>query len=176
LPLIPAELLLEVLRLKELPRAGWLRVGINAPESVAGHSWGLAWLVLLLCPDELDRERALSLALVHDLPEILAGDITPHDNISAAEKHRLEAEAADRLFAQSPRLRALWQEYADHATPESRLVHELDKLDMALQAIRYRLRDGADTDEFVHSALSRLSDPQRVLLRSVLSASLADPE
>jgi putative hydrolase of HD superfamily len=173
---IPSSVLLEVLRLKELDRAGWLRVGIAHPESVAGHSWGLTWLVLVLCPDDLDRERALSIAVVHDLPEILAGDITPHDDISTEEKHRLEAAAADRLFADSPRLRALWQEYADHATSESKLVHQLDKLDMALQAVRYRQRDGTDTDEFIRSAMSQLSEPQQALLRSVLASSLADPK
>ena len=166
--MIPPEILLEVLRLKSLPRAGWLRAGIAAPESVAGHSWGLSWLVLLLCPETLDRERALSLAIVHDLPEVLAGDITPHDGIPAAEKHRREAEAADHLLGESSRLRALWQEYADNTTPEARLVHQLDKLDMALQAIRYRQQQGADTTEFIDSAMARLSPPQQALLRSLL--------
>ena len=174
--MIPGALLLEVLRLKELPRAGWLRVGIVAPESVAGHSWGLTWLVLALCPEGLNTERALSLAVVHDLPELLAGDITPHDNISAAEKHRREAAAADQLFVSSPRLRALWQEYADHTTPESRFVHQLDKLDMALQAMRYRQRDGAKTDEFICSAMPKLSPAQQTLLRSLLATGLADSE
>lgn len=174
--MIPGPLLLEILRLKALPRAGWLRVGLEAPESVAGHSWGLAWLVLVLCPEELDRERALSLAVVHDLPEILAGDITPHDDVPPAEKHRLEAAAADQLLGDSPRLRALWQEYDDHITPESVLVHQLDKLDMALQAVRYHRDSGADTREFIRSAMSRLSPAQQVLLRSVLPPGLADPE
>ena len=174
--MIPGSVLLEVLRLKALPRAGWLRVGIAHPESVAGHSWGLAWLVLVLCPDELDRERALSLAVVHDLPEILAGDITPHDAVSPAEKRRKETAAADRLFADSPQLRALWQEYDDHSTPESRLVHQLDKLDMALQAVRYQQDHDTDTREFIRSALSRLSPAQQELLRSVLPPSDANPQ
>ena len=164
--MIPPEVLLEVLRLKALPRAGWLRAGIAAPESVAAHSWGLSWLVLLLCPPELDRERALSLAVVHDLPEILAGDITPHDGVSTTDKHRMESDAADVLLGSSPRLRALWQEYADHTTPESRLVHQLDKLDMALQAIAYR--NDADTAEFIASAMPKLTEAQQTLLRSLL--------
>ena len=174
--MIPAELLLEVLRLKALPRAGWLRVNIASPESVAGHSWGLAWLVLLLCPEELDRERAVGMAIVHDLPEVLVGDITPHDGISSTEKARQEAAAADQLLGQRPHLRALWQEYADHTTPESKLVHQLDKLDMALQAIRYHKDTSADTAEFIHSAMAKLTAAQQDLLRSVLPTSLADPK
>jgi putative hydrolase of HD superfamily len=143
---------------------------------VAAHSWGLAWLVLLLCPEELDRDRAVAMAIVHDLPEVIVGDITPHDGISGAEKARLESAAADRLLAQSPYLRDLWQEYADHATPESKLVHQLDKLDMALQAIRYHQDSSVDTAEFIRSAMGKLNSAQQDLLRSVLPASLSDPE
>ena len=170
------ELLLEAIKLKELPRAGWLRVGLSEVESVAGHSWGVAWLVLLLCPEELDRERALAMAVLHDLPEVRAGDITPHDNVSADDKHRREAEAADALLRDQPRLRAIWQEYTDHRTPESRLVHQLDKLDMALQAIRYRQREDAETDEFIHSALRRLTPQQRAVVQLLLPAGFPDPE
>lgn len=146
------DLLLEALRLKALPRAGWLRVGVEAPESVAAHSWGIAWLALLLCPEELDQQRVLTIAMVHDLPEIRAGDITPHDGVSRAEKQARELAAARALLGDEPRLLAAWQEYEDNQTPEARFVHALDKLDMALQAVRYAADQGADTDEFIESA------------------------
>jgi 5'-deoxynucleotidase YfbR-like HD superfamily hydrolase len=143
---------------------------------VAAHSWGLAWLVLLLCPEDLDRDRAVAMAIVHDLPEVIVGDITPHDGISGTQKARQESAAADRLLGQSPYLRDLWQEYADHDTPESKLVHQLDKLDMALQAIRYHQDTSTDTAEFIRSAMGKLNSAQQELLRSVLPASLSDPE
>ena len=149
-------LLLEALALKALPRAGWQRVGIVDPESVAAHSWGVAWLALLLCPPELDRERVLTIALVHDLPELRAGDITPHDGISAEEKRAREAAAAQALLGEEPALLAAWQEYEDHQTAASRFVHQLDKLDMALQAIRYAREQGRDTAECVESARRKL--------------------
>ena len=40
----------ETLALKAVDRAGWVRRGVTRPESVAAHSWGIAWLVLLLLP------------------------------------------------------------------------------------------------------------------------------
>ena len=49
--------LLEALALKELPRAGWVRERVQQPESVAAHSWGVAWLVLVLCPEHINREQ-----------------------------------------------------------------------------------------------------------------------
>ncbi|HEX5165507.1 MAG TPA: HD domain-containing protein, partial [Thermomicrobiales bacterium] len=70
-------------QLKRLRRTGWIDRGVSDPESTAGHSWGVALLAWLLARDEreLDRDRVLLLGLVHDLPEAVAGDVTPFDNV-----------------------------------------------------------------------------------------------
>lgn len=144
--------------LKHTDRAGWLRVRDGSVESVAAHSWGMALLALTRCPASLDRLAVLELCLVHDLPEALVGDITPHDGVEKAEKHRREAEAALELFADSPALLRRWHEYADQQTAEARWVRQLDKLDMALQAEQYAT-DGAATEEFLRSARPAILDP-----------------
>ena len=149
----------DALRLKSLPRAGWIRAGIESPESVAAHSWGMAWLVMNLCPEGVDTERALKIALVHDLPEVIAGDITPHDGLSKSEKHSLEARAAEQLFTGRPDLMALWQEYNAAKTPEAMFVKECDALDMALQALRYAKVHHVDTAEFIASAKAKIRSP-----------------
>ena len=149
----------DALGLKHLPRAGWIRAGIDAPESVAAHSWGVAWLVINLCPDHVDTERALKLALVHDLPEVIAGDVTPHDGISKTDKHALEMEAAKQLFTRRPDLFGIWQEYETAETAEAKFVKECDALDMALQAVRYARTTGADTAEFIVSAKTKIRTP-----------------
>lgn len=148
-------LLVEALGLKAVDRAGWLRVGVPRPESVAAHSWGMALLALLDCPEELDRERVLALCIVHDLPEVRVGDITPHDGLSKAAKAAREAAAADALLAAHPALRALVAEYAAGESAEARYVRALDKVDMALQAEVYAAA-GHPTAEFVRSARARL--------------------
>jgi putative hydrolase of HD superfamily len=147
--------LCEAYRLKRLPRAGWLRVGVEAPESVAAHSWGVAYLVLLLCPPDVDRGRALALAVLHDVGEARVGDITPHDGVDRAEKRRAEEAALVSLV--DPALVALWREYEDGSSPEGRFVKACDKLDMALQAQLYAT-EGKDTREFITSALAALDD------------------
>ena len=153
-------MLLETMRLKELPRAGWIRAGVNNPESVAAHSWGTAWLVLALCPDHVNRERALAMAVIHDLPEVHAGDITPHDGVSPETKHRLEEKSLDRLIASHPNateLKGLWEEYATGRSPEARFVKACDKIDMALQATRYEhIQSELELSEFLESALKKL--------------------
>lgn len=164
-----APVLLGALDLKALPRAGWLRVGIAGPESVAAHSWGIALLVLAVPAPELDQARMLAFACVHDLAEARAGDITPHDGVPPAEKHAREARAAAELLGPAPALHALWQEYEAQACPESRFVRQLDRLDMALQALRYAA-DGADTAEFLRSARRVIVDPR---LLEILDAAAA---
>jgi len=154
------------LALKEVPRAGWLRVGVASPESVAAHSHGVAWLVLVLCPAGVDRGRALALAILHDLAEAHVGDITPHDGVPRAEKRRREEAAMRALLAPLPaadELLALWLEYEDGSTPEGRFVKACDKLDMGLQARRYAT-SGADTAEILASAREGLEADLRALL------------
>ena len=164
--------LLEAFELKSLPRAGWLRAKVDAPESVAAHSWGVAFLALLLCPEELDRERVLAIALTHDLAEVRTGDITPHDGVSPAEKQAQEHAAIEAISDGLPRgeaLRAWWQEYEEGTSPEGRFVKAMDKLDMALQAIDYQARQGVNTQEFIVSALAKLEDPR---VRGIILESL----
>ena len=91
--------LLEALALKALPRAGWLHAGVEQPESVAAHSWGVAWLVLALCPEGVDLGRALAIAVVHDLAEVRVGDITPRDGVAPDEKAAREQAALRALVA-----------------------------------------------------------------------------
>ena len=105
----------------------------------------------------------IRMALLHDFGEVHAGDITPSDGVSQAEKHRLERESVERVFAGLPQGGAylkLWQEYETGATPEARLVRQADRLEMALQAATYTGRGYGSLDEFFDSAEQVLSDPQ----------------
>ena len=139
--------------LKHLDRAGWIRAGIHSPESVASHSWGVGYLVLLSAPDDLDLTKLLAMAVVHDLPEIVVGDITPHDGISKAEKHQREQDAAHEIL--NEKMLELWIEYNDKKTPEAQYLSLLDKVDMAIQAQVYSKT--SNTEEFISSCKKHLN-------------------
>jgi len=161
------ERLLEIQGLKALLRTGWVREGVPDPESVAAHSWGVAWLTLALLPAHLDLARALTYAVLHDLPEVRAGDVTPHDPLSRAEKAAAERDAMAGLSAELPRgaaLRASWEAYEAQADPEARFVRQLDRLDMALQAIWYTEAHGLPLGEFLDSAHGAITDPDLIAL------------
>lgn len=156
------DVLLEALALKALPRTGWVRRGVPSAESVAGHSWGVAWLVLALLPPELDRDRALTYAVLHDLAEVRVGDLTPHDGVAARDKAARERQAMEGLTAGWTRGRALrdtWQAYEGQEDAEARFVRQLDRLDMALQAVAYHRAGHTGMAEFVESAAAVIEHP-----------------
>ena len=141
------------LGLKDVLRQGWVNAGVESPESVAAHSWGMAILALKLCPANLNLEHVLKLCLVHDLPEVIVGDLTPQDDVST--KSADERAAMERL---APEWVSLFDEYENQSTPEAVFVKSLDKLDMALQAKVYMNRSELDLEEFIESARKTLGD------------------
>lgn len=163
--------LLEAARLKAVARAGWLRRGLADVESVAAHSWGVAWLVTALLPDGLDLGRALSYAVLHDLAEVRVGDLTPHDGVAADDKARREDAAMRALVdgvAWGPRMLATWRAYEAQADAEARFVRELDRLDMAIQAVVYAEASGRDLTEFLDSAGQVIAHPRLVPILAAL--------
>lgn len=160
------EFVRRALALKDQMRRGWQRVGIERPESVADHTWGVSLLALILADQraELDRARLIELAIVHDLAEAVIGDLVPGEYAHKGEKTARERRAMEDLVDTLPlplrgRLLARFEELAHAASPEAKLVHELDKLEMAFQAERYRAQgEGRDHDAFFASAEAGVRD------------------
>lgn len=183
-------------RLKQLFRQGWVDRGVADPESVADHCYRVAVMVLLLAGRDtpVNLGRALTLAIVHDLPEAVAGDATPFDqalNEAEAEreaifrqppaysteadraKYAAEAAAIAEITAGlSPELKTLfigaWDEYEEGKTPEARLVRQVDKLESWLQALEYREQQpGLVIESFSIGTNQAVTDPD---LRNLLTA------
>lgn len=170
---------LALAHLKHLYRQGWLRVGIpeDQTESVAEHSYGVAMLAMVVRDrffPHLDSDRLLRLALIHDIGEVHAGDITIHDGVSEGEKLDRERRSVDRLIeglAGGERYRALWEEYEAQASPEAVLVRQLDRLEMALQALVYEHSRTLDLQQFFDSAAKVQTWPElQRLLGSITAA------
>ncbi len=151
--------LVAALALKDESRTGWDLRGVRDPESVAAHSWGVAYLVLLYADEAgVDRDRALRMAVLHDLGEAVVGDVATRvdpdrQSMTADEKERREREAiADLLGPFDADLRDLWEEYEARDSPEAQFVKDADLVDVCLQALYYE-REGrydpdADTEHF----------------------------
>jgi len=153
-------------RLKAERRRGWVKkLGLTAPESVADHSYRTALMAMVISDSRgLDTGRALRLALLHDLPEAVVGDAMPEER-SGRRKTAIETKAMEDLLSElPPGLRALykdaWKDFVDGKSEEARLVRQLDKLEMAIQAWEYAQdsSDPAPIREFLATARHHVSD------------------
>jgi putative hydrolase of HD superfamily len=195
------------LTLKSVPRTGWLDRGLPAAdvESVADHSFGvalLAWACAIQAHAEgsdLDPQRVLLLALIHDLAEAETGDLPPYDPAAIPERAdevarraflnrrhvRDEARSAAKQDAEdramqslldalppAPRaaIAALWAELRLGASAEARFVKQVDRLETFLQSRRYLAGDlNLAVESFRREVLETLDD---ALLTAVRDAAL----
>ena len=141
-------------QLKRTPRTGWTQRGVPNAESVAAHSFGVVFVALVLAQvcqesleDPLDLGRLLAIAALHDLPEALTTDIpTPAWRyLPPGIKTEVERGAMREMLAEAdfaPAFMELWEELHTSQTPEAKLVHDADKLEMYLQATVYEKQTG----------------------------------
>lgn len=144
--------------LKISSRTGWIDRGVppGEAESVADHSFRtalLAWMAADAEP-ELDRNRVLKLALVHDLAEAITGDLPPYDAVALPGLHDDEAR---RAFLEQRHVRSEAREVAKRAA-EAAAIAELvtglpDKLAQELLALAAELAGGETAEaRFVKQA------------------------
>ena len=138
-----AAFLFEAGHLKNLPRAGWLFLGIPLPESVAEHSFrvGVTGFLLAVLDGGADPFRTAALSLFHDLHETRIGDV-PSVGRAYVKTSAPEAVTANQVAAlpgdAAKAVQALTAEYEANETIEARLAHDADKLETLLQAVEYQ--------------------------------------
>lgn len=138
-----ADFIFSVNKLKETKRSGWVERGCAEPESVAEHSFMSALLSFILSRGDLDRGKAIKMALVHDIGESIIGDIITRNSyhMTLEEKIRKERKAINGLTKNLGKLgeeiRNLWEEFEEGKTREAKFVRQVDKIEMFLQAVKY---------------------------------------
>lgn len=158
-----------VYALKSIPRSGWVQSGVptSGVESIASHSYGMSLLILYLRKDLLAQgvnvERALNMALIHDMAESIVGDLTPRDKISESEKHAAEADALKQIIRgvqEGDYFQELWEDFESIASPEAQVVKRIDKLDMLIQAYLYENKYKMRLDSFWEDMDSRFLETE----------------
>ncbi len=147
---VALELCLDAHRLKYTPRTGWVMRGVVDAESVADHSFGVAFISLILgemASQPLDKAKLLTIALLHDLQESSIGDIPSPAirHLSPSAKHEAEKAALDELLGQLPwseHWLSWWQEFERGDSIEGQIVRDADQLDMLIQAYIYEQATG----------------------------------
>ena len=173
------ELFVAAGRLKSERRKGWvLKLGIDNPESVAEHSFRMALMSMVYSDMRgLDTARVMKMALLHDLPEAIVGDSVPGE-ISRRRKREGESAAMEKILGGLPAERrgeyeSIWSEFLRGRSQEARLVRQLDKLEMAIQAREYEEAGaGPGTGEFMESARAGIQDEDLLALLRLVSKDL----
>jgi len=154
--------------LKKISRQGWVdKLSLNHPESVADHSYSMAIISMVISDmRKYDSEKILKMVLLHDLAEAKIGDFTPN-KLSKEKKKLLENNAFSEIIDNLPKniksqYLDLWQDYQENISAESKFVHQIDKLEMALQAKLYQ-QEGYPKNKlksFFESAKKGIDDPK----------------
>ena len=156
----------QIAGLKKLPRSGWkIKLGLDDSESVAEHSYMMSVMSMVLADmKSLNSEKVIKMSILHDWAESKIGDFMP-DEIGYDKKSELENYAMTEILELLPQkiqsdYQDMWNEFLVGHTPEARLVHELDKLEMALQAKIYETDiDPEKVKPFIISAVEQIMDP-----------------
>lgn len=128
-----SDFLIELDKLKAVLRNTYISDG-SRNENSAEHSWHMAMAILVL-KDELDIDldliKAVKMALVHDVCEIGAGDISIYD--PERSKKKKQEQAYVNKVSKAPvkfagEIQQLWAEYEAQETRESHWVKVADRL------------------------------------------------
>ncbi len=133
----------------------------GSQETVAEHSWRVSLIAMTLSGTikEIDRDKCVKMAIVHDLPEVYAGDVYRLDREKQDGRHNSEKDALERLTklvtrGVSKELTSLWLEFEEGTTREARLVRLIDRLEVLVQHNESDVSRWSETEKQIQYGLA----------------------
>ena len=110
--------------------------GHGRNENDAEHAWHMAIMAYLLreySNEPIDITRVMLMCLIHDVVEIDAGDTYAYDEEGKKTQKAREEAAKERIYSllpedQKKELAAIFDEFEESKTPESKFAHAMDNL------------------------------------------------
>lgn len=161
---------------KRLLRSGPVREGIKDPESVAEHSFRTGVIAMVLSDKfdyQLDKDKLVKMALIHDIGEIVTGDVVMQRGEVLDLKLRDEKEERERVgikqifnqIREGEIYGDIFEEMIARKSPEAKVFWQFDKLEMALTALEYEEEQGKQLEEFFLDANTHMKES---LLKKIL--------
>ncbi|HRR02163.1 MAG TPA: HD domain-containing protein [Treponemataceae bacterium] len=147
-------------------------------ENDAEHAWHFALLALVLqeyANDAIDVHKVITMALIHDIVEIDAGDVLAYDTEQRLLAEEKERKAAERIFGilpdeQRDEFKKIWNEFEERKTPEARFAAALDRFEPILQNYMTNFSTWKEHD-ITHSMLMKtnqhIADGSEILWQTV---------
>lgn len=131
--------------LKNKIRQGSIYWNVTAPrrESIAEHVYDTCILAIAIHSEynvNVDISKVLKMLVIHELEEIIIGDITPFDNVTLKEKEEIGKKAVADIVScleKKENYINLTNEFNARETKEAMFAHLCDKLDFDLQMKLY---------------------------------------
>jgi len=164
---------------KKVMRTGWKVMCINNPESIADHCYQMCVMVMIFGDMlDVDKEKLMKMIVLYGLGGALTKDVVwARGNIIDIEKRRkkeqIEADGIEKLFStigKTDEYKGLFEEMTQRRSVEADIFWQLDKLEMAIQALQYEQETGKQLDEFFVNADLQITSP---FLRSIFAHVLA---
>ena len=135
-------------KLKYKIRSGWDKEHWNIKseriESIAEHIYGTCILAISLDSEfelNMDMEKVLKMLVMHEIGEVIIGDITPFDEITLEQKEEIEHKAMKEVLGDlinKEELFSLLIEFDEHNTKESKFAYLCDKIEADIQSKVYQ--------------------------------------
>jgi putative hydrolases of HD superfamily len=133
----------ELGQMKRQVHAGWWKIGIKQPETVAEHVFRAAQIgyILAVMEGDADPEKVVTIIMLHDNAETRIGD---QDKVAA--RYFSNGEAEKKAFMEqteflSAEIQKKWQAYfnmyEERNTKEGIIAKDADWLEQAFQAKEY---------------------------------------
>ncbi|PLX81348.1 MAG: phosphohydrolase [Desulfuromonas sp.] len=164
-----ANFLFEVGMLKRTPRTGFQFLG-SGTESVAEHIFrtSLIGYTLAQLAGDVDIGKVVLLCLFHDIPEARTGDLNYVNKKYCQVDERKAVEDLARTLPFGDNYRELQDEFMARQTPEARIAHDADQLEMILALKEYKDLGNRYADEWYPVTVKRLqTEVARTLAEAV---------
>lgn len=137
-----ADFIFELGMFKKIEHCGVKFAGVRHPDTLGEHTCRTAQIGFILGMHEnADPEHTAALCLVHDVGEIRIGDshkiAQRYLCVLPAEKKAILEQTENLPSTVKKYVRALWQEFHDQKTLESRIARDADLLETIFQAKEY---------------------------------------
>ena len=152
-------------KLKDVIRTGWKLWGVerNRVESVAEHVYGTQMLALVMWQEykyQIDIKKVLVMLAVHELEEIIIGDLTFFD-VDKDAKNKMGHDAIKKILSKlekGEKIDNLIIEFDERKTPEAKFAFFCDKLEADLQCKLYDEQNCVD----IKTKLDKYADDVKV--------------
>ena len=100
-------------------------------------------------PAYINTEKMIDYAIVHDLTEVITGDITTFEGITKEEKKRVEKIAREYLIIEYQsilNINTLLDDFENSKDLEAKILHMIDKIHSSIEFLKYDNEKKVDMD------------------------------